>query len=44
MLPAKIYARIDVNNTRCKHLFESLEFKLVGQADDNDFLYYELKF
>ena len=44
MLPAKIYAGIDVNNIRCKHLFESLGFKLVGQADDNDFLYYELEF
>ena len=44
MLPAKIYAGIDVNNIRCKHLFESLGFKLVGQTDDNDFLYYELEF
>lgn len=44
MLPAKIYAGIDVNNIRCKHLFECLEFKLVGQTDDNDFLYYELEF
>ena len=44
MLPDKIYAGIDVNNIRCKHSFESLGFKLVGQADDNDFLYYELEF
>lgn len=44
MLPAKIYAGIDVTNIRCKHLFECLEFKLVGQTDDNDFLYYELEF
>ena len=43
MLPAKIYAGIDVNNIRCKHLFEKLGFKLVGQTDDNDFLYYELE-
>lgn len=43
MLPAKIYAGIDVNNIRCKHLFEKLGFELVGQTDDNDFLYYELK-
>lgn len=41
MLPNKIYAGIDVNNIRCKHLFEKLGFKLVGQTDDNDFLYYE---
>ena len=44
MLPTKIYAGIDVNNIRCKHLFECLEFKLVGQTDDNDFLYYEFHF
>lgn len=44
MLPDKIYAGIDVTNIRCKHLFECLEFKLVGQTDDNDFLYYELEF
>ena len=44
MLPAKIYAGIDENNIRCKHLFESLGFKFVGQTDDNDFLYYELEF
>lgn len=44
MLPAKIYAGIDVNNIRCKHLFERLGFELVGQTDDNDFLYYELEF
>ena len=43
MLPDKIYAGIDVTNIRCKHLFECLEFKLVGQTDDNDFLYYELE-
>ena len=43
MLPAKIYAGIDVNNIRCKHLFESLGFKLVGLTDENDFLYYELE-
>ena len=43
MLPDKMYAGIDVNNIRCKHLFESLGFKLVGQTDDNDFLYYELE-
>ena len=43
MLPAKIYAGIDVNNIRCKHLFEKLGFKLVRQTDDNDFLYYELE-
>lgn len=41
MLPDKIYAGIDVNNIGCKHLFEKLGFKLVGQTDDNDFLYYE---
>ena len=43
MLPNKMYAGIDVTNTRCKHLFEKLGFKLVGQTDDNDFMYYELK-
>lgn len=43
MLPDKMYAGIDVNNIRCKHLFEKLGFELVGQTDDNDFLYYELK-
>ena len=43
MLPAKIYAGIDVTNIRCKHLFEELGFKLVGKTDDNDFLYYELE-
>ena len=43
MLPDKIYAGIDVNNTRCKHLFESMGFELVGQTDDNYFLYYELE-
>ena len=44
MLPDKMYAGIDVTNIRCKHLFEKLGFKLVGQIDDNDFLYYELEF
>ena len=43
MLPTKIYAGIDVSNIRCKHLFEKLGFELVGQTDDNDFFYYELK-
>ena len=43
MLPDRIYAGIDVDNLRCKHLFESLEFKLVGKSDDNEFLYYELE-
>ena len=43
MLPDKLYAGIDVTNTRCKHLFEKLGFNLVGQTDDNDFLYYELE-
>lgn len=43
MLPDKMYAGIDVTNMRCKHLFEKLGFKLVGQTDDNDFLYYELE-
>ena len=43
MLPDKIYAGIDVNNIRCKHLFAKLGFKLVGQIQDNDFLYYELE-
>ena len=43
MLSAKIYSVIDVNNIRCKHMFEKLGFKLVGQTDDNDFLYYELE-
>lgn len=43
MLPDKMYAGIDVNNIRCKHLFEKLGFKLVGQTEDNDFLYYELE-
>ena len=41
-LPDKMYAGIDVTNIRCKHLFESLGFELVGQTDDNDFLYYEI--
>ena len=43
MLPDKMYAGIDVTNIRCKHLFESMGFKLVGQTDNNDFLYYELE-
>ena len=43
MLPDKMYAGIDVNNIRCKHLFEKLGFELVGQTDDNVFLYYELE-
>ena len=43
MLPDKMYAGIDIDNFRCKHLFEKLGFELVGQTDDNDFLYYELK-
>lgn len=43
MLPDRIYAGIDVDNLRCKHLFESLCFKLVGKTDDNEFLYYELE-
>ena len=41
MTPDKIYAGIDIDNIRCKHLFEKLGFKLVGQTDDNDFLHYE---
>lgn len=44
MLPDRIYAGIDIENLRCKHLFESLGFKLVGKTDDNEFLYYELDF
>ena len=43
MSPDKIYAGIDVNNIRCKNMFEKLGFKLVGQTEDNDFLYYELQ-
>ena len=43
MLPDKMYAGIDIDNKRCKHLFESMGFELVGQTDDNDFLYYELE-
>lgn len=43
MIPDRIYAGIDVINLRCKHLFESLGFKLVGKTDDNEFLYYELE-
>lgn len=41
MTPDKIYTGIDVDNIRCKHLFEKLGFKLVGQTYDSDFLYYE---
>ena len=44
MVPDKMYAGIDIDNIRCKHLFESLGFKLVGQTDENDFLYYEFHF
>ena len=43
MIPEKMYAGIDIDNIRCKRLFEDLGFKLVGLTDDNDFLYYELK-
>lgn len=43
MIPDKMYAGIDIDNIRCKHLFESLGFKLMGKTDDNDFLYYELE-
>lgn len=43
MTPDKIYIGIDIDNIRCKHLFKKLGFKLVGQTDDNDFLYYELE-
>lgn len=43
MLPDKMYAGIDVNNIRCKQLFEKLGFELVGQTDEKDFLYYELE-
>lgn len=42
MLPDRIYAGIDVSNKRCKYLFESLGFELVGKTIDNEFLYYEL--
>lgn len=31
MLPDKMYAGIDVNNIRCKHLFEKLGFKLIDK-------------
>ena len=41
MLPEKIYAGIDIDNMRCKHLFECLGFKLVVTTDDNEFLYFE---
>lgn len=43
MLPDKMYAGIDIDNMRCKHLFECLGFKLVGKTDEKDFLYYELE-
>lgn len=43
MTPDRLYAGIDYTNLRCKHLFESLCFKLVGKTDDNEFLYYELQ-
>ena len=43
MIPDKIYAGIDIDNIRCKHLFENLGFKLAGSTDENDFLYYELE-
>lgn len=43
MVPNKMYAGIDIDNIRCKHLFESLEFNLIGKTDDNYFLYYELE-
>ena len=43
MNPDRLYAGIDVDNLRCKHLFESVGFKLVGKTDDNEFLYYELE-
>ena len=43
MMPDRLYAGIDVSNLRCKHLFESIGFKLVGHTDDNYFLYYELE-
>lgn len=43
MIPERIYTGIDVSNKRCKHLFESLGFELVGKTDDNEFLYYELE-
>jgi len=43
MIPDKMYAGIDIDNMRCKHLFESLGFKLIGTTDGNDFLYYELE-
>ena len=43
MLPDRIYAGIDISNVRCKHLFESLGFELVGKTEDDDFLYYELE-
>lgn len=43
MNPDRLYAGIDVDNLRCKHLFESVGFRLVGKTDDNEFLYYELE-
>lgn len=43
MLANKMYAGIDIDNIRCKHLFKSLGFRLVGATDEKDFLYYELE-
>ena len=43
MQPEKIYAGIDIDNMRFKHLFESMGFKIVGKTDDNDFFYYKLE-
>ena len=43
MTPDRIYAGIDYSNLRCKHLFESLGFIVVGKTDDNKFMYYELE-
>ena len=43
MVPDKMYAGIDIDNLRCKHLFETQGFKVVGAADENDFLYYYLE-
>ena len=43
IVPDKMYAGIDIENIRCKRLFESLGYKLVGLTDEKDFLYYELE-
>lgn len=43
MLPDKMYVGIDIDNIRCKHLFENLGFKLIRQTNEKDFLYYELE-